>query len=86
MGLLPPIIAFSAISIVCLAFIAVAMAKEEGTGKGILGFVTVIYALLWGVQNRRRIRIGSFGLDDVTTILAWSFSMVVVLSLLADKL
>lgn len=86
MGLLPPIIAFSAISIVCLAVIAVAMAKDEGTGKGIIGFVTVIYALLWGVQNRRRIRIGSFGLDDVTTVLAWSLSTVIVLSLLADKL
>lgn len=86
MGLLPPIIAFSVISIVCLAIIAVAMAKEDGVGKGIIGFVTVVYALLWGFQHRRRVRIGSFGLDDVTTVLAWSFGTVVVLFLLADKL
>jgi hypothetical protein len=86
MGLLPPIIAFSLISVVCLAIIAVAMAKEEGAGKGILGFVTVVYALLWGFQNRRRIRIGSFGLDDVTTILAWSLGTVVVLSAVAERL
>jgi hypothetical protein len=85
MGLLPPIIAFSLISLGCLAIIAVAMARDEGAGKAVIGFVTVLYAFLWGWQNRRRVRIANFGLDDVMVVLSWSLSTVVILALLMDK-
>ncbi len=85
MGLLPPIIAFVLISVGCLGIIAVQMAREEGAGKAFLGFVTVIYGFLWGWQNRRRIRIGTFGLDDVMQILSWSIGATLLLLLLMDK-
>ena len=71
MGLLPAVIAFAVVSLVCLLVVVYAMAQEEGLGKAFLGLITVLYAFVWGWQNANRVYVRNTNLGTVMTYWSW---------------
>lgn len=44
-------------SLVCGIMVLVKLFKAEGTGKGILGLVCMLYTFIWGWQNSGKLNI-----------------------------